>query len=54
MTRLLLILAVLAIAVAYPRAALMIAAALVCGCALAARWLLRHRTVFHLGRWSYA
>jgi hypothetical protein len=54
MSRLLMILAALAVFLAYPRAALMIAVVVATGCVLAVRWLLCHRTVFAHGRARWA
>jgi amino acid permease len=54
MPRLLLILALLAFALACPRAALVIAVVVATGSTLAVRWLLRHRTVFVPGRARWA
>ena len=52
MTRLIPIVTVLLFALAYPRIALMLAVLAAGGAAAAIRLLLRHRTVFLIGRWS--
>lgn len=52
--KLILLLGVLAFVLAYPRIAPMVAVVAATGTALAVRWLLANRTVFQVGRWSYA
>lgn len=52
MTRLIPVLFALAFALAYPRIALMVAILAAAGSVAIVRLLLRHQTVFRLGRWS--